>query len=346
MNKADAPEAEVCLYDEIGGWGVRAKDFIAELKAVNRPIHLRINSPGGDVFDGLAIGNYLASYPHAVRATIDGYAASIASIIAASIKSVTIAANAFVMIHNPWTFAAGDSDELKETAAVLDKIRDSLVTTYAKKCGKARDVISGWMDATTWFDATEAKEAGLVDAIGDAAEIKNAFALERLGDVPERVAKAINGGALASAKPHKDSMTKLMNALAAAGLIATAQATDEEAAKAVQAWLDQNKANLDGLKAKVDAALKVEAEAAVSAKVQDPAKRAPLVALYIENAATAKAVLDAIPAPTPHVPRNGAPPVQPEEKTGKGGSDEPAYKSMPHGPERLKAFLAKFPIKN
>jgi ATP-dependent Clp endopeptidase proteolytic subunit ClpP len=163
--KAEA-EADVFLYDEIGGFGVNARDFISQIRASGaKKINLRINSPGGSVFDGLAIYNFLKEQDVTVQ--VDGLAASIASIIAMAGKEVRIASNGFLMIHNPWGGAMGDSEEMRQTADLLDKIRDSLVGTYAKKTGKDAETIKRWMDEETWFSAEEAKENGFVDTITD-----------------------------------------------------------------------------------------------------------------------------------------------------------------------------------
>lgn len=163
--KAEA-EADVFLYDEIGGFGVNARDFISQIRASGaKKINLRINSPGGSVFDGLAIYNFLKEQDVTVQ--VDGLAASIASVIAMAGKEVRIAGNGFLMIHNPWGGAMGDSEEMRQTADLLDKIRDSLVGTYAKKTGKDAETIKRWMDEETWFSAEEAKENGFVDTITD-----------------------------------------------------------------------------------------------------------------------------------------------------------------------------------
>lgn len=163
--KAEA-EADVFLYDEIGGFGVNARDFISQIRASGaKKINLRINSPGGSVFDGLAIYNFLKEQDVTVQ--VDGLAASIASVIAMAGKEVRIASNGFLMIHNPWGGAMGDSEEMRQTADLLDKIRDSLVGTYAKKTGKDAETIKRWMDEETWFSAEEAKENGFVDTITD-----------------------------------------------------------------------------------------------------------------------------------------------------------------------------------
>ena len=100
--KSDQP-IEVLIYDEIGGWGITAAQFVRDVKALgNGPINVRINSPGGSVFDGLAIYHYLSSRSD-VTVTVDGIAASIASIIAMAGAKRVMPASAYLMIHNPWT---------------------------------------------------------------------------------------------------------------------------------------------------------------------------------------------------------------------------------------------------
>lgn len=161
--------AEVYIYDEIGGYGVTAKDFISQLRDVKaKNVTVRINSPGGSVFDGLAIYNYLKGLKN-VTVQIDGIAASIASIIAMAGRKTCMAANGFVMIHNPSGGVMGESADMREMASVLDKIATSLAQTYAAKTGKTPEECAKWMDDETWFSAEDARAAGLVDEICEAA---------------------------------------------------------------------------------------------------------------------------------------------------------------------------------
>ena len=181
-------EAEIYLYDEIGGWGVTAKSFIDAVRATGaKRINLRINSPGGSVFDGLAIYNFLRGQDVTVQ--IDGLAASISSIIALAGKTVRMAGNGFFMIHNPWGGAVGEADEMRQTADLLDKIRDSLVGTYAAKTGKDHETIKEWMNSETWFSAAEAKEAGFVDEVTD--EIAFAASTRSFRNAPDAL-KAVS----------------------------------------------------------------------------------------------------------------------------------------------------------
>src|SRR5690606_19215300 len=102
-----------------------------------------------------------------VIAHIDGYAASAATVIATAADEVEIADGGFYMIHNSWTWAMGNANDLTATAALLSKIDGSLAAQYAKKSGKPVDEIKGQMDAETWFTAEEAVDAGLVDRVAE-----------------------------------------------------------------------------------------------------------------------------------------------------------------------------------
>ena len=153
--------ADVYIYDEIGegmfGGGISAISVIDQLKALgSRELNVRINSPGGSVFEGVAIYNALARHAGEVTTHIDGIAASIASIIAMAGKRVLIAENAMMMIHNPWSFAGGDSAQMRKTADVLDQIKETLITTYATRTGIERESIARMMDEETWMTASEA----------------------------------------------------------------------------------------------------------------------------------------------------------------------------------------------
>ena len=190
--KAKQDIAEIYLYDEIGGWGIPAKQFVDELKAVKSSrIELHINSPGGGVFDGIAIYNVLKAHPATITTYIDGLAASIASVIALAGETVIMAENALFMMHNPTGLTVGSAEDMRKMAAALDKIRDLLIGTYVAKSGQSEAEIAALLDAETWMNAEEAFDAGFVDQIGDemdmAACIEFAPAMAKLGfkHVPE-----------------------------------------------------------------------------------------------------------------------------------------------------------------
>ena len=179
--------ADIWLYGDIGeswsGDSVTAKGLSDELKKLAgvKEITLRINSPGGNVFDGLAMYNSLKKFPAKIITEIDGMALSIASIIALAGDEVRMAGNAVYMIHNPWTMAAGDAVEMRKIADQLDLVRDSLAGTYVAKTKEQSSLeqISDWMNAETWFNADEALAAGFVDQITDPIEIAAKYDLSR-----------------------------------------------------------------------------------------------------------------------------------------------------------------------
>jgi len=184
-NKA-SNQADMWLYGEVGeGWDdyFTAKGVVDELKKLKgvNAITLHLNSPGGSVFDGLAIYNTLKNHPARIVTEIDGMALSIASIIALAGDEVRMAGNAMYMIHNPWTMTAGDSREMRNMADRLDIVRAALLGTYNSKTGD--DVtdaqISDWMDAETWFNAQDAKKYGFIDEITNPIEVAAKFDMSR-----------------------------------------------------------------------------------------------------------------------------------------------------------------------
>lgn len=192
--QAHGDEAELHILDEIGFRGVQAKDVVNDLKGITAStIHVRLNTPGGNVFDGVTIYNALRAHPARIVTHVDALAASIGSIIALAGDEVRIARNAFFMIHEPWTVTIGDSAQLRKDAGTLDKIGDMLRATYVAKTGAKRDQVDAWMSAETWFSAEEAEAHGFADAIDDFADEKAAasFDLSIYARVPrELVASA------------------------------------------------------------------------------------------------------------------------------------------------------------
>lgn len=164
IKNASADEAEVFLYDEVGGWGALAEDFIAELRRITAPkILLRVNSPGGNVFEGVACANALRAHPAEVTVQVDGIAASIASVIAMAGDRVVLQPQAMIMIHEAAGLCAGNAQDMQEMADLLDKISGNIADAYVAKAGGTRDEWRAAMVKETWFTAEEAVEAGLAD---------------------------------------------------------------------------------------------------------------------------------------------------------------------------------------
>jgi len=164
-NAADSDEAEVMLYDEIGGWyGATADQFIADLRGVTAPnLRVRINSPGGSVFEGIAIANALRSHPANVVIQVDSVAASIASVIAMAGDRVEMAPNAMLMIHDASGVCLGNASDMEEMAQLLDLISDNIADAYVSKAGGTREQWREAMRAETWYLPDSAVEAGLAD---------------------------------------------------------------------------------------------------------------------------------------------------------------------------------------
>lgn len=178
-NAADPDEAEVMLYDEIGGWyGATADQFIADLRGVTSPnLRVRINSPGGSVFEGIAIANALRSHPGNVIVQVDSVAASIASVIAMAGDRVEMAPNSMIMIHEASGVCLGNAADMEEMARLLALISDNIADAYAAKAGGTREQWRETMRAETWYLPEDAVTAGLAD---------EALAVPKKGEPVER----------------------------------------------------------------------------------------------------------------------------------------------------------------
>ncbi|PVM90670.1 head maturation protease, ClpP-related [Caulobacter endophyticus] len=187
--ETNGEEATVYLYDAIGMWGIEAGDFVRDLKAVKAStIHLRINSPGGDVFDARAMKVALEQHPAKVIAHVDGLSASAASFLMMAADEVRIADGAFVMIHNAWGLAIGNAREMRETADLLDKVDGSIVNDYVAKTGKDAEQVGAWMAAETWFTSAEAIDHGFADVLAEKPKVDarlSAFDLTAYSNPPK-----------------------------------------------------------------------------------------------------------------------------------------------------------------
>lgn len=153
---------EISIHDEIGLWGITAKDFIDKLDKTVSKITVSIHSPGGSALDGLAMYNALKNHSAHVTTKVEGIAASAASIVAMAGDEITMPEDAFLMIHNPWTFAAGEASDLREVADTLDKMRDSLVNIYQKQTNLSGQEIEEMLDKETWLNGSDALELGFI----------------------------------------------------------------------------------------------------------------------------------------------------------------------------------------
>jgi ATP-dependent Clp protease protease subunit len=185
--QARAGVGEIAIYDEIGAGGISARDFHEKLKALGavNSIRLSINSPGGSVFDGLAIHNMLARHAARVVVTIDGVAASMASAVAMSGDEIVMPKNSMLMLHNPTGVALGDADTMGEMADALRRMGQSLIGIYAARSKQPHEKIQSMMNATTWLNADEAVALGFADRVEQPVKIAATFDLaRRYGNVP------------------------------------------------------------------------------------------------------------------------------------------------------------------
>jgi ATP-dependent protease ClpP protease subunit len=170
-NTTTGAPTRVDVYDDIGmgGWfadGLTSKDFAAQISDIPGDLEVHINSGGGDVFEGIAIYNAIASRPGNVTTVVDGIAASIASVIAQAGKTRVIAPGAMMMIHDGLAMCMGNAADMREMAGLLDQVSDNLAGIYAAHSGTA----AGWRDAMrteTWYSAEQAVTAGLADKLAD-----------------------------------------------------------------------------------------------------------------------------------------------------------------------------------
>jgi ATP-dependent Clp endopeptidase proteolytic subunit ClpP len=170
-NKAEAPAAEVFLYDEIGGYGIDATQFINELSQVEADeLAVHINSVGGEVFAGFAIYQALKAHPANVTVHVDALAASIASVIAQAGDRVVMARNAEMMIHDGMCGVIGNAAELRKTVDTLDRVSNNIASVYAERAGGDAEQWRTAMQAETWYSAEEAVAAGLADEIAPATK--------------------------------------------------------------------------------------------------------------------------------------------------------------------------------
>ncbi len=183
--RAQADSAEISIFGDIGTswWGesVSLIDFKKDFDAVKdrESIKLMINSPGGDVFDGMGIYNLISGVRQKVTVEVLGMAASIASIIALSGKELVMGEGSYFMIHQPWSFSIGTAESLRKDANLLDKIEDQLVSIYAQNTDMPEAEIVAAMAEETWYTAGEAVDAGYAVGVADYGQMAASYDLSR-----------------------------------------------------------------------------------------------------------------------------------------------------------------------
>lgn len=188
-------EVEVLVYDQIGYWGITAEEFVREVKQIDaETIHLRIDSPGGDVFMARAMKTALEQHSARVVVHVDGLAASAASYLMLAGDEIEIAKGAFVMIHNAWMITLGDTNDHTKSAGMLEKIDGTIRADYASKSGKNGEEFRQLMNDETWLEAEEALAMGLVDRVYEKdGGAENRFDLAIFENTPDALKQA-NGG--------------------------------------------------------------------------------------------------------------------------------------------------------
>jgi ATP-dependent protease ClpP protease subunit len=174
MEQKSVDLAEIEIFGEIDNfWGIGPTDFKAAFDKVKSAgsIKLLLNSVGGSVFDGMSIYQMLAAHRDRLDVEVLGIAASIASIIALAGRKLTMAKGSFYMIHDPMTIMAGGADDLRKTADIMDKMKETFVEIYDAKAELGPDTIAALMAEETWYTAEEALDAGFADAVVDYGQI-------------------------------------------------------------------------------------------------------------------------------------------------------------------------------
>lgn len=235
-------QADISIYDEIGGWGVSAKDFSADVKALGNIglLNVFLNSPGGSVIDGMAIFNTLKNHTARIVVHIDSVALSMGSIIAMAGDHINMAENGLMMIHNPHGGSMGEAKDLRKTAEVMDKMKANMVNTYAARTKIDTDTVSSLMDDETWMNADEALDFGFIDAITGAVELAANFDPTKFDNVPSHVLATFIGAP--EGDEPKDNPT---SAVADKLKVENTMLTEEELKAAADLAKAQEKTRLD-----------------------------------------------------------------------------------------------------
>jgi ATP-dependent protease ClpP protease subunit len=245
--KAQNGNAELMIYDEIGGWGISARQFASDLQALGKigTLTARIHSPGGDVFEGMAIYNMIKGHPAHKVCHIDGLAASMASVIAMAFDEVIMPENAMMMVHKPWGGTLGDAEDMRKYADLLDKVESNLVGAYQQKTGLPEAELHTLLAAETWLTGREAVEKGFANTLTEPLQMAASLTSKRLKDftnMPEALKNlfAPQGNVPGATNPPAAVVTNTPAASVPAPA-APSQADIQAAAKAM------NKARTDGI---------------------------------------------------------------------------------------------------
>lgn len=207
---------EILIYDVIGSFDLTAKSVIEQLNDANgNDILVRINSVGGDVFEGMAIYNALIKYEGNVKVEIEGLSASMASIIMLAGNEISASENSLIMIHNPSAGVMGESKDLSKRADLLDKMKSQMVNIYKGKSNLTDKQIITMMDEETWFTSEEAQNVGLIDNVTEAIKIAAHYDLGTItNNVPEWVSEKYTNNNNNEMEEIKNMLNDLTNTVA------------------------------------------------------------------------------------------------------------------------------------
>lgn len=183
MRMAGKSSAEIFIYSEIGGYfgGINANDFVKDLAALGKvdTLNVRINSPGGDVYEGLPIYNALKRHPAVVNVDVDGMAFSIASVIAMAGDTIRMAKNAMMMVHETQSGAWGTAEDLRRKADLMDTVTSQIIDIYVARTGESEADIRTLISEETWMTASEALAKGFADEVTEELDMAAHFDLSR-----------------------------------------------------------------------------------------------------------------------------------------------------------------------
>ena len=224
--RAEASDADnvISILDVIGqdfwtGAGVTAKRISAALRSIgtNKEIRVQINSPGGDVFEGIAIYNLLRAHKAKVTVEVLGWAASAASIIAMAGDDIRMGRGTFMMVHNVWGLVIGDRHDLEDSAALFKSYDAALADIYVARTGRKVDEIAALMDGETFMDPQRAVKEGFADGVDDklGSDKKASASAEQTDEHRKLMARRTAEAALAKAGFSRAQRTELFAELSA-----------------------------------------------------------------------------------------------------------------------------------
>lgn len=200
VRMAGPKKGELFIYDDIGAGffgGIGAKQVVEQVNALGKidTLNVRVNSPGGDVFEGLSIYNFLNKHPAKIIVDIDGLAASIASIISMAGEEIRMAENAMMMIHDPFSMMAGTAEDFRKHADMMDQVKSNMVGIYADRTKTGHAKLAALMSDETWMKASEAMELGFVDSITENLQVAAKFDPTRFKNAPKGYGLHVNAKA-------------------------------------------------------------------------------------------------------------------------------------------------------